>query len=198
MRSSHLSKLKDQSYFCWIHFYCLTGLSRPFPSLAIWPLLINVFEHFISNTDWRNQFILTYYLCCYFMYCYVSLIGRSTMLQAGMSRIRSPMSLDVLINLILPKAIWPLDRQLLTEMSARNLKAGGGGVEGDRRVRLTSPLLWADCLDNVRASTPYNPMGLRGLLQIALHITVLCECGSWYRIQLEERNIDYGLAERMS
>jgi hypothetical protein len=40
------------------------------------------------------------------------------------------------------------------------------GVKGGRRVRLTTYRhLWADCLENVGASTPHNPMGLHGLLQ---------------------------------
>jgi hypothetical protein len=40
------------------------------------------------------------------------------------------------------------------------------GAKDGRRVRLmTSPHLWADCPQNVRASTSHNPLRLRGLLQ---------------------------------
>jgi hypothetical protein len=44
--------------------------------------------------------------------------------------------------------------QPLTEMSTRNLPGGKG-----------RPALKADCLENVRASTSHNPMGLHGLLK---------------------------------
>jgi hypothetical protein len=52
--------------------------------------------------------------------------------------------------------------QPLTEMSTRNLPGGKG-----RPARKAQPHrhLWADCLENVGASTSHNPVGLRGLLQ---------------------------------
>jgi hypothetical protein len=53
--------------------------------------------------------------------------------------------------------------QPLTEMSTRNLLGGKG-----RPVhKAWQPFrhLWADCLENVGASTSHNPMGLHGLLQ---------------------------------
>jgi hypothetical protein len=49
----------------------------------------------------------------------------------------------------------------LTEMSTRNLS----GVKGGRRH------LWADCLENVGASTSQNPMGLHGLLRDSFNFT---------------------------
>jgi hypothetical protein len=49
--------------------------------------------------------------------------------------------------------------QPLTEMSTRNLPGGGAwGWQPHRH-------LWADCLENVGASTSHNPMGLHGLLR---------------------------------
>jgi hypothetical protein len=50
----------------------------------------------------------------------------------------------------------------LTEMSTRNLPGAKG-----RPARNADPTanLWADCLENVGASTSHNPMGLHGLLQ---------------------------------
>jgi hypothetical protein len=52
--------------------------------------------------------------------------------------------------------------QPLTEMGTSNLPVGKG-----RLARKADNLrhLLADSLDNVRASTSYNPMGLHGLLQ---------------------------------
>jgi hypothetical protein len=54
--------------------------------------------------------------------------------------------------------------QPLTEMNTRNLP---GGVNGDRRVRLTTlpPSVSRLSKENVGPSTSQNPMGLRGLLQ---------------------------------
>jgi hypothetical protein len=52
--------------------------------------------------------------------------------------------------------------QPLTEMSTRNLPEGKG-----RPARQANNLtaMWADCPENVGASTSHNPMGLHGLLQ---------------------------------
>jgi hypothetical protein len=57
------------------------------------------------------------------------------MLQAGRSWVQFPMkSLDFVINLILPAAVWTLgSTPPLTEISTRDLP----GAKGGRRVRLT-------------------------------------------------------------
>jgi hypothetical protein len=52
------------------------------------------------------------------------------------------------------------------------------GVESGRRVRLTTSRprhLWADCLDNMGASTPGNPIGLYGLLPGHIYSTFCCK-----------------------
>jgi hypothetical protein len=53
--------------------------------------------------------------------------------------------------------------QPLTEMSTRKLS--GGKRRPARRAQKPHRHLWADCLENVGASTSQNPMGLHGLLQ---------------------------------
>jgi hypothetical protein len=77
------------------------------------------------------------------------------MRQVGRSRVRFPMSLDFLTDLILPDALessYPL-----TEMSTRNIPGG----KGRPRVRLaTSPpsrsRLYIKC-ENLDVSQPYGP-----------------------------------------
>jgi hypothetical protein len=59
-------------------------------------------------------------------------IGRGTVLLAGRPLVRFPMrSLDILIDVILPAALWPLgSTQPLTEMSTRNLPGSKGRLAG--------------------------------------------------------------------
>jgi hypothetical protein len=63
------------------------------------------------------------------------------MLQAGRSRIRFPMKSHwIFFNLPKPSSRTMAlgSTQLLTEMGTRNIPVEGGGVKGDRRVRLTT------------------------------------------------------------
>jgi hypothetical protein len=86
------------------------------------------------------------------------------MLQGGRSLFRFPMrSLDFSVDLIFPAALWHWGLlSLLTEMSIP-----GGGVEGGRRVKLTTspPSVSRFYLENVGNSTSHNPIGVHGLLQ---------------------------------
>jgi hypothetical protein len=57
---------------------------------------------------------------------YGGVVGFSTELQAGRSRVRFPMvSLKFLIDLILPDVIWPSNRNEYQEY----LLGGGGGIK---------------------------------------------------------------------
>jgi hypothetical protein len=59
--------------------------------------------------------------------------------------------------------------QPLTEMSTRNLPGAKGWPA--REVDNLSHLR-VDCLENVGASTPHNPVGLHGLLQEQLYLFI--------------------------
>jgi hypothetical protein len=60
---------------------------------------------------------------------------------------------------MLAATLWPWGRPIFL------------GVKGGRSVRLTTHRhLWADCLENVGASTSHNPIGFHGLLQGWLYL----------------------------
>jgi hypothetical protein len=72
------------------------------------------------------QYYVKYYIPTLIRGARDSVVGWSTMLEAGRSRVRLPMmSLDFSIDLLLPAALWPFYRlKLLTEMCTRNLPGG--------------------------------------------------------------------------
>jgi hypothetical protein len=108
--------------------------------------------------------------------CWVggSVVGWYIMLEAGRSRVRFLMtSLEFSINLILPAALCPWIRiHPLTEMTTRNLPGGKGWPHRH---------LWAECLENVAASTSHMPLGLHGLVQGEIYLS----CESVYGAQRE-------------
>jgi hypothetical protein len=88
------------------------------------------------------------------------------MLQARRSRVRFLMRSLNSLNLPNPSSgtMTLGSTQPITEMSTRNLRGGK-----DRRARksdnFTAICERADCLENVKASTSHNSVGLHGLLQ---------------------------------
>jgi hypothetical protein len=63
-------------------------------------------------------------------------------------------------------ALW--FTQLLTEIITRRM-LWGKAQPACKADNLTA-ICWADCLENVGASTSHSPMGLHGLLQGQLHL----------------------------
>jgi hypothetical protein len=88
-----------------------------------------------------------------------------TMLQEVRSRVRFQMRSLEFFSLpnTSSRAMALGSTQPVTEMSTRNLPGGGSKVRPARH-------LWADCLENVGASTSHNPVGLHGLLQGELYL----------------------------
>jgi hypothetical protein len=84
----------------------------------------------------KSRMSLLFASCCALLYSIIilqgargSVVGWGTMLQAGRSQVRIPMrSLNYLIDLTLPAALWPSGRlsQPLTEMSTRNISGSKG------------------------------------------------------------------------
>jgi hypothetical protein len=92
-----------------------------------------------------------------------SVVGSGTMLQAGRTRDRVPMRWIFSIDLIFQPHYGPR----VDSASNRNkYQESSWRVKGGWDVRLTtSTPSWADCLENVGASTSHKTMGLHGLLQ---------------------------------
>jgi hypothetical protein len=108
-----------------------------------------------------------------------SVAGRGTTLQAGESPVRVPNEVDF-FNWPNPssRTMALESTQPLTEMSTKNLPWGKGRpVQGWQRCRH----LWANCLENVRASTSRNHKGLHGLYRENFAFTCIWNDVNWRR-----------------
>ena len=93
----------------------------------------------------------------------VAQLVKTTLLQAGRSRVRFPMvSLEVFIDIILPTELWQCGSPLpLTEMSTRDTSWGIGG----RRVGMTTlPPSSIECPEMLEPQAPGTIRPIEGLL----------------------------------
>jgi hypothetical protein len=100
-----------------------------------------------------------------------SVVAWGTLLQTGRLRVRLLTRSLNFFSLSNPSSrkIVLGSTQPLTEMSTRNLPGGGEGGTGAEGWQ-PHRHLWADCLENVGASTSHNPTGFHGLLQGWLYL----------------------------
>jgi hypothetical protein len=78
--------------------------------------------------------------------------------------------------------------QPLTEMSK--------GLPVRKTDNLTANL-WADCLENVRASMSHNPIGFHGLLQGQLYLIIIIIIISWLRHYATIRKVAVSIPEEV-
>jgi hypothetical protein len=97
-----------------------------------------------------------------------SVVGWGTMLQARRSQVRYLISLDFLIGLNLPAALWLWVNLASNRNDYQDLP--GGKVQPVRKAGNLTKICCADHLENVGALMSHNPMGLHGLLQRHLHL----------------------------